>query len=144
MALLILFYLHPARSSYRTPSDICSSCFKDVVRKAESIYPPGNFKISLMVLGDFDFPDSDWSSMSSTNKRELEFLQDLNSLELLPIITTRQTHRCGYFCDIILTNDKFITGYSIEDNSSNHPSTIIFTYCSECNKPSQRPSELSF
>ena len=144
MALFILFYLPPATSSYRIPFDSFSSCFEDVVRKAKSFYPPDKFNMSLIVLGDFNFPDSDWSSMYSSNKRELEFLEDLNFLELLPLITSGQTHRCGNILDNIVTNDNFITGYSIEDNSLSHHSPIILNYSSESNKPYQHPTEYSF
>ena len=125
VALFTLFYLPPASSSYRISFDSFSS-FEDVVRKAKSFYPPDKFNMSLIVLGDFNFPDSDWSSMYSSNKRELEFLEYLNFLELLPLITTGQTHRCRNILDNILTNDNFITGCSIEDNSLSHHSSIIF------------------
>ena len=143
VALFTLFYLPPASSSYRISFDSFSS-FEDVVRKAKSFYPPDKFNMSLIVLGDFNFPDSDWSSMYSSNKRELEFLEYLNFLDLLPLITTGQTHRCGNILDNILTNDNFITGYSIEDNSLSHHSSIIFKYSSEFNKPYQHPTEYSF
>ena len=143
-ALFILLYLPPATNSYRIPFDSFSSCFEDVVRKAKSFYPPDKFNMSLIVLGDFNFPDSDWSSMYSSNKRELEFLEYLNFLELLPLITNGQTHRCGNILYNIVTHDNFITGYSIEDNSSSHHSSIIFNYSSEFNKPCQHPTEYSF
>ena len=100
--------------------------------------------MSPIVSGDFNFPHSDWSSMHSTNKRELEFLEYLNSLELLPLITTGQTHRSGNILDNIVTSDNLITGYSIENNSSSHHSSIIFNYSSEFNKSYQHPSEYLF
>ena len=82
--------------------------------------------------------------MFSTNKRELEFLEYLNSLELRPPITTWQTHRCGNILDNIVTNDNFITGYSIDDSSLSHHSSIIFIYSFDFNKPYQYPTEYSF
>ena len=135
VALFIFFYLPPATSSYRIPFDSFSSCFEDVARKAKSFYPPDKLNMSLIVLGDFNFPDPDWSSMSNSNKRELEFLEYLNFPELLLLITSGQTHRCGNILDNIVTNVNFITGYSIEDNSLSHHSSITFNYSSEFNKP---------
>ena len=135
---------HPATSSYRIPSVSFSSCFEDVVRKAKNFYPPDKLNMSLIVRGEINFPDSDWSSMYSSNKRELEFLEYLYFLELLPLITTGQTHRCGNVLDNIVTNNNFITGYSIEDNSLSYHSSIIVNYSSEFNKPYQHPTEYSF
>ena len=143
VALFILFYLPPATSSYTIPFDSFSSFFEHVVRKAKSFYPPDKFNMSLIKLGDFNFPDSDWSSMYSGNKRELQFLEYLDILESLPFITTGQTHRCENLLDNIVTTDNFITGYSIEDNSLSHHSSIIFNYSSEFNKPYQHPTEYS-
>ena len=139
----VALFILPATSSYRIPFDSFSSCF-DVVRKAKSLYLPDKFNMSLIVLGDFNFPDSHWSSMYSSNKRELEFLEYLNFRELLPLITTGQTNRCGNILDNIVTNDNFITGYSIDDNSLSHHSSIIFNYSSEFNEPYQHPTEYSF
>ena len=144
VALFILFYQPTATSSYRIHFDSFSSCFEDVVRRDKRFYPPDKFNMSLIVLGDFNFRDSDWSSMYSSNKRELKFLEYRNFLELLPLITSGQTHRCGDILDIIVTNDNISTGYSIEDNSLSHHSSIIFNFSSEFNKPYQHPTEYSF
>ena len=100
--------------------------------------------MSLIVLGDFNFPDSDWSSLYSSNKRELEILEYLNFLQLLPLITIGQTHRSGNILDTIVTIDNFNTGYSIEDNNLSHHSSISFNHCSDFNKPYQHPTEYSF
>ena len=144
VVLFIFFCLTAATSSYRIPLDSFSSCFEDVPRKGKNFYPPDKLNMSLIVMGDSSVPGSHWSSMYSSNKRELEFLEYLNFLELLPLITTGQTHRCGNIHDKIVTNDNFTTEYSIEDNSLSHHSSIIFYYSSEINKPYQHPTEHSF
>ena len=144
MAPFIVFHLPPATSSYRIHLDSFSSCFEDVVGEAKSFYPPDKFNMSLIMLGDFNFPESDWSSLYNSNKRELEFLEYLNFLELLLLITTGQTHRCGNIPDNIVTIDNLITGYSIENNSLSHHSSIVFNYSSELNKLNQHPTEYSF
>ena len=99
--------------------------------------------MSFIVLGDFSLRDSDWSSMYSTNKREFEFLENLNSLELQPLITNGQTHK-GNIPDNNVNINNLITGYSIEDNSLSYHSSIIFNYPCEFIKPYQHPTEYLF
>ena len=43
-----------------------------------------------------------------------------------------------------MTKDNLITGYSFEDNSLGHQSSIIFNCCSEFIRPIEHPSERSF
>ena len=93
VALFIPFYLLPSKSSYCMPFKFSSSCIADDVEKAIDCYPPEMFNESLNVRGDFRFPDSDWSTMYSTSKREVDILDYFNSFNLLPLITTGQTHR---------------------------------------------------
>ena len=142
VALFILFHLPPTTSSLRITFFFVSSCFEDCVGKAKGFYPPDIFNMSLIVLGDFNFPDLDWSSMYSTNRRELEFPENVKLLEFLRLITNGRTC-CRKVLDTFVTHDNLITGYSIEDNSLFDHSSITFNYSSEAIQPYQHPSEYS-
>ena len=69
--------------------------------------------------------------MLSTNRQKLEFPENLNSIELLPLITTGETLRCGNSFDVFVTNYNLITGYSREDKGLLYQPFIIFNYSSE-------------
>ena len=100
--------------------------------------------MSLFVLCDLNFPNSDCSSVYSTNKRELQTLENLNSFEFVPLITTGQAHHCGSILDNIVIFDNFITGFSMGNKSLSQHSSTIFNYSSDIIKPYQHPTEYSF
>ena len=68
-------------------------------------------------MGDFIFPNIDWSTMYSPTCREMDFVDYFGSLGLSAHITSVTTHFLGNVLDNILSNDDNIHGLSIKDKS---------------------------
>ena len=84
----------------------------------------------ICLLGDFNFPKTDWSTFSSSSARETGFLNILDDYELCPTILS-STHNCGNYLDNILVPST-ITGCfaSIRIRKYAYTEPGIVTFCS--------------
>ena len=103
LKLFILIYNPPSTSDYKVDVAQIIECIhayqKTLVEKVGN--PKWDF--STFVLGDFNFPDIDWDTMTSSNEKELSFLEAVNELCLSQFIDS-PTHKAGNILDLILTD----------------------------------------
>lgn len=85
--LVCCVYLPPACSDY---------VFDALVNSLRAL--PSDMDI--LLLGDFNMPDVDWSSLSGLSHRSSELFFDLNLMQLI----SEPTHVCGGILDLVLLN----------------------------------------
>ena len=70
---------------------------------------------TIFLLGDFNFPDVDWTTLSGSSSRSNKFCDLLFQYNLTQIVN-EPTHNLGNILDLIITNNK-----DIIDNLKVHP-----------------------
>ena len=60
------------------------------------MYTPDVFTLTLSIMGDFNFPNTDWSTMYSPICRKMHFVDYFGSLGLSAHITSGTTHSLKY------------------------------------------------
>ena len=101
IALIILVYL-PFPSPYEVFVESMASLLETATFLFEQKYPSRIYSHSLCVLGDFNFPNTDWNLMNSNSSRENDYLQLFSDWGLRPLILYESTHRDGNTLDNIL------------------------------------------
>ena len=56
------------------------------------MYTPDVFTLTLSIMGDFNFPNTDWSTIYSPTCREMVFVDYFGSLGLSAHIASGKTH----------------------------------------------------
>ena len=135
IAIFIPCYLPPVSSPYNVPFDSFKEFCDKTIEQATHMYTPDVFTLTLSIIGYFNFPNTDWSTMYSSTYREMAFVDYFGSLGLSAHITSGKTHFHGNILDNIVSNDDNIHGLSVKDRTalSDHL-PILLNYCNALNK----------
>ena len=74
IAVFILCYLPPVSSPYNVPFDSFKEFCDKTIKQATHMYTPDVFTLTLSIMGDFNFPNTHWSTMYSPTCREMVFV----------------------------------------------------------------------
>ena len=135
IAIFILCYLPPVSSPYNVPFDSFKEfCVKNI-KQATHMYTPEVCTLTLSIMGDFNFPNTHWSTMNSPTCPEMVFVDYFGSQGLSAHITSGKSHFHGNILDNTVSNDDNIHGLSIKDRTglSDHL-PIFLNYCNALNK----------
>jgi hypothetical protein len=103
--MIICVYLPPQNSRYTITLCDFEDCLTFCHRAFRSyIEQRAILKSSFYVVGDFNFPNTNWAMFKSSNSREESFLEVISDFNLIPLVYI-PTHRAGNVLDNILTDD---------------------------------------
>ena len=125
---VVLFYLSPRGSRYYfnpiTVENRLQTIFRDLESELES---ECEASIQGFVLGDFNYPNVDWSSVSSSNSEEQNVLEFLTECLFFTQIVHQPTHG-GNILDIVFCSHPEIWDFSVSQSSCSDQYSVILSY----------------
>ena len=126
---IILFFLPPRGSRYYVNPIAVENRLQTIFRDLEN-EPESEWKASIqwLVLGDFNHPNVDWSSVSSLNSEEQNFLDFLTECLFFTQIIDQPTHKGGNILDIGFCSHPENWDFSVRQSSCSDHYSVILSY----------------
>ena len=103
LVLFILVYLPPQGSQYEVTTTSLASVLHHGLTFMLSFIENIAFEYRhICLLGDFNFPKTDWSTFSSSSARETSFLNILDVYESCPTILSSKHNRGNFLYNILV------------------------------------------
>ena len=134
LKLFILINKPPSTSGYKVDVSQTIECIHANQKNFAEKFTNVNSTYSTFFLGDFNFPDIDWNTMTSNNDKELSFLEAVNDLCLSQFIDS-PTHEAGNILDLILSDTSNLDCWVDPNLFSDHYPIYFSTECSNTKLP---------
>ena len=134
LKLFILIYNPPSTSEYKVDVSQIIECIHAYQKNFAEKFTNVTSVFSTFILGDFNFPDIDWNTMTSNNDKELSFLEAVNDLCLSQFIDS-PTHEAGNILDLILSDTSNIDCWVDPNLFSDHHPIYFSIECTNTKLP---------
>ena len=86
--IIITLYNPPQNSKYRVSDTELGRSMNIVLYKLESLFDSNTQKKLIIMNGDVNFPHTVWNRLSSRNEFEINFLEEIDALNLCSILNS--------------------------------------------------------